>query len=479
MNDAAAGGGSGYMLEKAPRQTHIDESDRLSLAGRAAAPRPGASWASNRTRRKPVLTFTGSPMAGLVSRTGWLSTTAGPLSTQTPASEGADARNMTTAPGIAGGPKLARAIVFAVLGSYAAVQVIDALTAPPPVRGAKLALDIACLTLLMCTTAAVTSPAAERWPRRLRLAVLLAQALVTYLPMLFLLQEWADMAGFFAGSALLLLWGWVAWFLFGTIIASMLVIPLASHLGPYATAYLALSTLVLGLVIFGLGRLAQLVRYVYSRRSELAQLAVMKERTRFARDLHDLLGYSLSAIALKAELTRRLVGSNPARARDELSEVIDIARQAMADTRLVARGYRNINLAKEASSVAALLADAGISARVEINCGPLDETVDTVLATIVREAVTNMLRHSAAQNCLVRAGHVGETIRLQVVNDGAPQLTAVNSHHGGLENLAARLEAIGGRMTTKIRDGQFELTAEVPTQQAGQEAAPTRKHGNG
>ena len=94
----------------------------------------------------------------------------------------------------------------------------------------------------------------------------------------------------------------------------MLVIPIVSHLGPYGTAYLALSTLVLGLVIFGLARLAQLVRYVYSRRSELAQLAVMKERERFARDLHDLLGYSLSAITLKAELARRLAGTSPARA---------------------------------------------------------------------------------------------------------------------------------------------------------------------
>jgi two-component system sensor histidine kinase DesK len=417
-------------------------------------------------------------MAGLVSRTGWLSTTAGPLSTGTPASADAEAEDTTTAPGIAGGPKLARAIVLAVLCSYGAVQVIDALTSPLAGLGAKLALDIACLTLLLGMTASVTSAAAERWPRRRRLAMLLAEALVTYLPMLVLLREWAGMAGFFAGSALLLLSGGVAWILFGAAVGSMLVIPLASHLGPYATAYLALSTLVLGLVIFGLARLAQLVRYVYSRRGELAQLAVMKERTRFARDLHDLLGYSLSAITLKAELTRRLVGSNPAGARDELSEVIDIARQALADTRLVAHGYRNINLAKEASSAAALLADAGISARVEINCGPLDETVDTVLAIVLREAVTNMLRHSAAQSCSVEAEHVCETIRLRVVNDGVLDLPAVGSNHGGLENITARLETIGGRMTAKVRDGHFDLIAEVPSQQAGQEEMPMRKHDN-
>jgi two-component system sensor histidine kinase DesK len=407
-------------------------------------------------------------MAGLVSRTGWLSTTASPLSPDAPTSADAEAEHTTTAPGIAGGPKLARAIVLAVLASYGAVQVIDALTSLLPVRGAKLALDFGCLVLLLGMTAAVTSAAAERWPRWRRLGLLLAEALVTYLPMLVLLREWAGLAGFFAGSTLLLLSGAIAWILFAAAVGSMLVIPIVNHLGPYGTAYLALSTLVLGLVIFGLARLAQLVRYVYSRRSELAQLAVMKERERFARDLHDLLGYSLSAITLKAELARRLVSSSPARARDELSEVVDVARQALADTRLVAHGYRNINLAKEASAVAALLADAGIDAQVEINCGPLDEAVDTVLATVLREAVTNILRHSTAQNCSVEAGYVGETIRLRVVNDGVLRSPTADTRHGGLENLTARLETIGGRLTVTSCDGQFDLLAEVPNRQPDQ-----------
>ncbi len=407
-------------------------------------------------------------MAGLVSRTGWLSTTASPLSPDAPTSADAEAEHTSTAPGIAGGPKLARAIVLAVLASYGAVQVIDALTSLLPVRGAKLALDFGCLVLLLGMTAAVTSAGAERWPRWRRLGLLLAEALVTYLPMLVLLREWAGLAGFFAGSTLLLLSGAIAWILFAAAVGSMLVIPIVSHLGPYGTAYLALSTLVLGLVIFGLARLAQLVRDVYSRRSELAQLAVMKERERFARDLHDLLGYSLSAITLKAELARRLVSSSPARARDELSEVIDVARQALADTRLVAHGYRNINLAKEASAVAALLADAGIDAQVEINCGPLDEAVDTVLATVLREAVTNILRHSTAQNCSVEAGYVGETIRLRVVNDGVLRSPTADTRHGGLENLTARLETIGGRLTVTSCDGRFDLLAEVPNRQLDQ-----------
>lgn len=364
--------------------------------------------------------------------------------------------------GVVGGPRLARSILLAVLCSYAAVQVIDALTSPIPARGAMLAVDFTCLVLLFAMTVVVTSGVVERWPLWRRLAVLLALAFVTYLPMLVLLREWADLAGFFAGSALLLLSGWMAWIVFAAAVGSMLVIPVAADFGPYDTAYLTLSTLVLGLVVFGLARLSLLVKYMYATRGELAQLAVMKERRRFARDLHDLLGYSLSAITLKAEFTRRVVGNNPARARDELAEVIDIARQAQADTRLVASGYRNISLTKEVSLVAALLATAGIDGQAEISCGALDEIVDTVLATVLREAATNMLRHSAARNYSIEADQVGETVRLTVTNDGAPQLSASGSHHNGIENLTTRLEAIGGRLTADVRDGRFCLVAEAP-----------------
>ena len=156
------------------------------------------------------------------------------------------------------------------------------------------------------------------------------------------------MAGFFAGSALLLLSGWLAWALFAAVVAGMIPVAAAAapETGAYGAAYLTLSTLVLGLVVFGLARLSLAIRYVHGTRGELAQLAIIGERMRFARDLHDLLGYSLSAIALKAEVTRRLVGSNPAGARAELAEVLDIARQALADVRTGASGYRNVSLAK-------------------------------------------------------------------------------------------------------------------------------------
>jgi two-component system, NarL family, sensor histidine kinase DesK len=405
-------------------------------------------------------------MPRLTNGAGWLSTAPAPEVGQD--SSGEHAR-LPSARVIPGGPGLARAVLLAVLCSYVAVQVIDVLTAPLPSHGTKLVVDFAALAGVFALTVSVTSSAAEHWPQWRRLATLLAEAVITYFPLVVLGRVWADMAGFFAGSALLLLSGWMAWALFTAVVAGMIPVAVvaAPGFGAYGAAYLTLSTLVLGLVVFGLARLSLAIRYVYATRGELAQLAVIGERMRFARDLHDLLGYSLSAITLKAEVIRRLVDSNPARARDELAEVLDIARQALADVRTVASGYRNVSLAKEASSVAALLTSAGISSRVCISCGALDEGVDTVLATVLREGVTNMLRHAAPRSCVIEVGVAADTIRLRVSNDGVPRSALADRCGGGLDNLRARLEAIGGELNVEVSgDGWYEMLAEAPLEPA-------------
>jgi two-component system sensor histidine kinase DesK len=368
------------------------------------------------------------------------------------------------AEGLSGSPRLARVIVLAVLSAFAAVQAIDELTAPFRSRAEALTIGFTSLTVLFVLAVLITSPSVPRWPAWCRWATLLAEGVVTYLPLLFLFNEWAGMAGFFAGATLLLASGWVAWALFAAAVGSMFVLPLLENLGPYLVAYFTLSTLVIGLVVFGLARLSAIISYVHATRGELAQLAIIRERMRISRDLHDLLGYSLSAITLKAELSKRLVDVNPAQARDELAELLDISRQALADVRTVAHGYRSISLAKEAASVTSLLATASITASVEVNCGALDERADTVLATVLREAVTNVLRHSTAQTCRISANRVFDVIELRILNDGVPASAASSQHQGGIANLTARLEAIGGKLTTTVRDdGWFDLLAEAPS----------------
>ncbi len=405
-------------------------------------------------------------MPGLNSRVGWLSAMPAPESQQDDAAprEG-EGTQSSCSHEIPGGPPLARIVLLAVVCSFVAVEAIELWTPSlgVPASAPKAGVSIASLIVLSALTAWVTSAAAERWPPWRRLAMLLAEGLITYLPLVVIGTAWTGMAGFFAGSALLLLSGWAAWAVFTGAIAGLLLGVVAVNLNAYEVAYLTLLNVVLGLVVFGLARLSVIIGYVQAKRGELAQLAVISERMRFARDLHDLLGYSLSAITLKAELARRLVGSNPGRSRDELAEAIDIARQALADVRIVARGYRNISLAKEAGSVMSVLAAAGIEAQVGITCGALDERVDTVLATVLREAVTNMLRHSTARHCIIEAGICGQAVRLLVANDGVPRSAASARKGGGLENLATRAAAIGGHLTARARgDGWFDVLAEVP-----------------
>jgi two-component system, NarL family, sensor histidine kinase DesK len=377
---------------------------------------------------------------------------------------------------VRGGTRLARAVLVTVLCGFFAVQVINVATSPLPVHGFSRAVGYASAAIVFALQLHTSSAGAARWPIWRRAVMLVALGLVTYLPLTVLGLEWGGMAGFFAGSILLLVPGWPAWALFGGVAASMFIYPILQGTSLGAIAYLGVSTIDIGLIVFGLSRLSLVVQYLKATRGKLARLAIANERMRFARDLHDLLGYSLSAITLKVELTRRLVTSNPGRARDEIAEVLDIARQALADVRLVASGYRNFSLEKEASAVASLLPAAGIATDVQVNCGRLDERVDTVLATVLREAVTNTLRHSTASNCCVEASQDGGTVRLQVVNDGVSRRFPQDDHEGGLSNMATRLAAIGGTITAGIRaDGRFEVIAEAPARPI--EDGGTREYG--
>ena len=129
--------------------------------------------------------------------------------------------------------------------------------------------------------------------------------------------------------------------------------------------YTAISTVTTGLVVYGLSRLTALVVEVQTSRAEIARMAVLRERLRFARDLHDLLGYSLSAITLKIELTHRLLEKSPQEASDQLLEILEISRLALSDARTVASGYRELSLEEECRSAVSVLAAADISVQLD------------------------------------------------------------------------------------------------------------------
>jgi signal transduction histidine kinase len=213
------------------------------------------------------------------------------------------------------------------------------------------------------------------------------------------------------------------------------------------------------------------VTELYAARTELAKAAVAEERLRFARDLHDLLGLSLSAIALKTELTDRLLVADTKRASIELVEILQLSRQALADVRSVADGYRELSLLKESRSVEAELTAAEVVVRMEVEPGELPAPVATVLAVVLREGVTNVLRHSKLERCDIAVSHSGKDVRLAIFNDGVgaddadPETRPASEATGnGIRNLSDRVATLGGELTAgPAPDGRYCLRAVVPT----------------
>jgi two-component system sensor histidine kinase DesK len=340
-----------------------------------------------------------------------------------------------------------------------AVQISAILDAAMP--AGRLTASLAAVTALVMLRAGRAMRTA-RWPLWLRLGVLAAEGLATYLPLLAMGAVWPGMGGFLAASVLLVAPGRVALVLFTAVILSLFPAAMTLGLGVLNAGNITVASLAVGLTIFGVCRLTSAIKCVHDMHTELAQLALIKERLRFARDLHDLLGYSLAAITLRAELTRRLMSSDPALASDELRDVVDIARQAGAEIRQVANGYRNISLVQEVAAATSLLASANAAAHVEMNCGILPDKIDNVLAMVLRELITNVLRHSSARNCWIAAEQVDEHVTLSVVNDGVPRAAATRRDGRGLENLTCRLEAVGGTLSATVRgDGRFQVHAVV------------------
>ena len=361
-------------------------------------------------------------------------------------------------------PRLARRILFVVLVAFASNAVINVFFE----KGGTDSVPVSavCMAGLFGILAFELTRGALRWPLGVKLAALAAQAVFAYLPQVVANQYYTGLGGFLGGGCLLLLPLRAALPLVGVVDgASTLFAAHYFHDGE-SIAYYAIATLTTALFTFGLTRLPQLVVDLHAMRAEMAQMAVTQERLRFARDLHDLLGYSLSSITLKSELTYRLVANQPQRAQHELAGILEISRQALADVRAVASSYRAMSLAREAAAAQAMLSEAEIETSVDIGCGPLSPALDTVLATTLREGVTNALRHSRMQRCRIEASEQDGEILLELANDGVVgRGRGVSARKGGsgLENLAARVAAFDGTLSAgAAADGWFRLAVRVP-----------------
>lgn len=198
-------------------------------------------------------------------------------------------------------------------------------------------------------------------------------------------------------------------------------------------------------------------------RRHAAALAVANERLRFAADLHDIQGHHLQVIALKSELAARLAPREPDRAAAEMTAVQQLAADAMRDTRAVVHGYRRTTLEAEIANATAVLGSAGIDARLEVDRGLSGDGLPSahrhVLGLVLREAVTNVLRHSDALRAQIRL-HADGSVQLEIANDGAPPGPGGDS--GGLAGLADRLEQVGGTLRWGREGERFVVRAALP-----------------
>jgi two-component system sensor histidine kinase DesK len=245
-----------------------------------------------------------------------------------------------------------------------------------------------------------------------------------------------------------------------------------------------LPVLFIGFAMIGLRRQVQLTTELERAREEVAQLAASEERLRLARDMHDLTGQSLSMITLKSELAARLLGRLPAsaerdRVQDEIEQVAAVSRQTLRDIREAISGYRRPTLAVEIITARTALASAGIAARDEADLmvlsGTFDPAAEAALAWCLREAVTNVVRHSGAQNCWISLTSRAGTMSMTVRDDGTGLAGAAAPlpNGSGLHGMSERLSAVGGTLELRpdLRPG-FCLIASVSTTPAGP-AAPT------
>jgi two-component system, NarL family, sensor histidine kinase DesK len=284
-------------------------------------------------------------------------------------------------------------------------------------------------------------------------------------------------------------WAWVAGFAIG---ACALAVPraglvVAVGLGAMAAAGAAVfngsvaqnlgfalgSAVVVWLTGLVLVWLLGLLWAAEAGREAEAELLLAQERLRVSRELHDVLGHRLGIIALKAELAADLAATDPVRSAAESGEIREIAAATLAEARRAVQGETVADLATQIASAELVLRSAGIETTIDVDTAPVSASASRLMAAVVREAVTNILRHSDARKVSVTLDRTERCSTLLIVNDGAVRLKAgiapdESSSGTGLAALTARCAAAGGRLIYGAADdGKFEVRVELPASGTG------------
>ncbi|AXL88345.1 two-component sensor histidine kinase [Streptomyces sp. CB09001] len=220
-----------------------------------------------------------------------------------------------------------------------------------------------------------------------------------------------------------------------------------------------LSTMVTAAIL----SLSDAVRQLRAAREELATRAVAEERLRFSRDLHDLLGHTLSVIVVKSEAARRLAPRDLDAALTQITDIESVGRQALTEVREAVTGYREGSLGTELDRARSALSAADVAPVVRRSGPPLPPQAEALLGWVVREAVTNVVRHSGASRCEIAVAGSADRVRLTVTDNGTGAAPSTQGPGTGLTGLRERLATAGGSLTAGVDPrGGFSVTAELP-----------------
>ena len=261
------------------------------------------------------------------------------------------------------------------------------------------------------------------------------------------------------------------------IAAAGLAVALARGINYTGALVLVLVSAMGSFLAFAATRRNELVFKLRETRAELARMAVAEERLRIARDLHDLLGHSLSLITLKAELAGRLIGADPDRAAREISDLETVARRSLGEVRAAVTSYRQPSLAAELAEARQMLAAAGMDCVVQAPASvDLPPQVEALLAWTVREGATNVVRHSGARKVTITVTAGADQVTAEVADDGVGPAwepapggdgaggPAPGEHGSGLTGLTERARDLGAEVSAgEGRGGKgFRLMVRVP-----------------
>jgi two-component system, NarL family, sensor histidine kinase DesK len=361
-------------------------------------------------------------------------------------------------------PGVVRLLFSSVWLAYLAAPVSSFLHRRPPVAAV---IVVSCGLALFVAAYLVALLAEVEWQRRpLGIAALATMIALSLAAAFGLGGEWAGLLIYASVAAAIAVPPRHAGRAIIGVTALAVVLSLVRGQDAGQTAGIAFPALAAGVATLSFIRLVRTNQALRQAREEIARLVVSEERLRFARDLHDLLGHSLSLITLKSELAGRLLPSAPERAAAEVADIERAAREALAEVREAVSGYRRTTLAAELAGARIALDAAGIRCTADgLEPSGLPSEVEDVLGWTVREGTTNVLRHSQASHCTIGFQRDDRRVAVEILDDGRGHDGSPRTGDGGagLAGLAERVAARGGRLEAGPRPrGGFRLRVELP-----------------